>query len=722
MSDKPTYEEAAVAVQSPTHTALKIASIYAGVSILWILFSDQLLSILVKDIETITRIQMVKGWFFVLTTSYLIFFLLRKDIKRFYQAEKALEESENRYRTLFDSANDAIFIMQDSMSIECNRKALEMFGRTREQIIGYPVYEFSPPHQPDGRASKEKAFMKMSEVLAGEPDIFEWRHIRRDGEVFDTEVSLSLVKIGSEKFVQAILRDISERKRLGTKLQLMQRWIEQSVDLFFWVAEDSQILYVNQTVCQTLGYAEEEFRTMKVSDFDLGIPLEAWPDFVQKLKEQGSHCFESRFRKKNGQVFPVEITANTLNNEGKIQFFAYARDISAKVNAKEEHKKLEKQLRQTHKMEAIGTLAGGIAHDFNNILAAVIGYTELLEMNLPRDSTEFDYARQVKRAGNRARDLVQQILTFSRQTEQELKPVEVGAIVKEVIKLLRSSLPTTIKIKQNIQGNPLVMGDSTQLHQILMNLCTNAGHAMQERGGLLTVDLKGIELKEDLVSDRFMLRPGNYVQLSVSDTGHGIPAEYLDRIFDPFFTTKKRGEGTGMGLSVVHGIIESYQGVIYVYSEEGEGAAFKIFLPSIERRAEPDTRDAQEIPKGTEHILFVDDESALVEIGKSQLEALGYQVSARTNSLEALALFKNKPENFDLIISDMTMPEMTGEELAMEMKRINPNIPVILCTGFSSKITPESAHQFNIDALLMKPVIIRDMAQVVRGVLDEKKP
>jgi CheY-like chemotaxis protein len=342
-------------------------------------------------------------------------------------------------------------------------------------------------------------------------------------------------------------------------------------------------------------------------------------------------------------------------------------------------------------------------------------------MRLPGNSKELDYTYQILKGGNRAKDLVQQILTFSRQTEQEFKPVEMSIIVKEVAKLLRSSLPSTIEIKQKIQGGSLVMGDSTQIHQILMNLCTNAGHAMQERGGLLSIGLKNINIKEDLVGDRIKLKPGIYVQLSVSDTGHGISAEHLNRIFDPFFTTKEWSEGTGMGLSVVHGIVESYKGAIYVDSKEGKGSTFHIYLPAIERSTEPDKREIEDLPKGNEHILFVDDETFIVEIGKSQLETLGYQVSSRTSSMEALQLFKNKPYYFDLVITDMTMPKMTGDELAKEMKRINPDIPIILCTGFSTKLSSESSQPSEIDLVLMKPIIVQEMANSVRKALDEVK-
>jgi len=379
-------------------------------------------------------------------------FAIITDITGFKRAEQSLRESERRYRALFESANDAILIIQDNMIIECNQKTLEMFKCTREQIIGQPPHKFSPLQQPDSRDSTEKALEKIMTVLDGEPHVFEWRHHRLNGEEFDAEVSLSLNQIESEKFLQAIVRDISGRKRLDKELRLMQRWVEQSVDFFFWVAEDSRILYVNRAVCHSLGYTKEEFRTMKVSDFDLALPLEAWPEFTRKLRELGSYCFETRLRKKNGQVFPVEITANILNFEGKIHFFAYGRDISAKVSAEEKRKELEYQLRQAQKMEAIGTLAGGIAHDFNNILGGIIGYAELASEEAQTDNAKLKkYLTRILKGGNRARSVVKQILDFSRQETTVHVALALTPLVKECIKLLESVIPKNITIETYLE-------------------------------------------------------------------------------------------------------------------------------------------------------------------------------------------------------------------------------------------------------------------------------
>jgi CheY-like chemotaxis protein len=323
-------------------------------------------------------------------------------------------------------------------------------------------------------------------------------------------------------------------------------------------------------------------------------------------------------------------------------------------------------------------------------------------------------------AGNRAKDLVRQILTFSRQTEQELKPVLVKSIVKEALKLLRATLPTSIHIDHDIKSDSLVMGDPTQIHQILMNLCTNAGQAMQEKGGVLGVELTDTELDSVFTSRHPDLKPGPYLSLTVSDTGHGISPDIMDRIFDPFFTTKESGKGTGMGLSVVHGIVKSYGGTVYAYSELEKGSSFKIFLPVISSSQKQDEKIEMVVPHGTERILFIDDEPALVEMVKQTLKGLGYQVVIRTSSVEALNLFRAQPDRFDLVITDMTMPQMTGDKLAAALIAIRKDIPIILCTGFSYGMTEDRVKEIGVKGFLMKPFLFRDLANNVRKVLDEK--
>jgi CheY-like chemotaxis protein len=327
----------------------------------------------------------------------------------------------------------------------------------------------------------------------------------------------------------------------------------------------------------------------------------------------------------------------------------------------------------------------------------------------------------VFRAGNRAKGLVKHILTFSRQSEKEHRPVQVKLIAKEAIKFFRSSLPTTIDIRADIQSNSLVLGDPTQIHQILMNLCTNAGHAMRENGGVLDIRLEDVELDVDFTAAHPDMKPGAYINLVVRDTGCGMPSQVLDQIFDPFFTTKKTGEGTGLGLSVVHGIVGSYGGAVTAYSEPEQGSTFNVYLPTIERDDAPVSTAGEPIATGTEHILFVDDEPAIVNIGKQILESLGYTVTTRTSSLEALELFRTKADSFDLVITDMTMPNMTGDELAKELIRIKPEIPVILCTGYSARINQHQAMAMGIRTFVMKPVLRQEIATTVRKVLDQKR-
>jgi CheY-like chemotaxis protein/anti-sigma regulatory factor (Ser/Thr protein kinase) len=366
-------------------------------------------------------------------------------------------------------------------------------------------------------------------------------------------------------------------------------------------------------------------------------------------------------------------------------------------------------------------LAGGIAHDFNNILSAIIGYTELTVDYLEKESLPYNNLQEVLEAGNRAKDLINQILTFSRQSEQNLKPLQLKLIVNDALKLIRATLPSSIEIRTDLKSDAAILGDQIKIHQILMNLCTNASHAMQEMVGVMSVSLSEVEIDSDFIIKHFDVKSGSYLKLSVSDTGHGMPSSLMEHIFDPFFTTKEKGQGTGMGLSVVHGIVKSHNGTIHVYSEPGEGSTFNVYLPVIERQLEQKIRAEKPIPRGTEHILFVDDEESLINLGKQVLVSLGYTVTSRINSLEAFELFKTRPNAFDLVITDLTMPNMTGDELALKIMAIRPEIPVILCTGFSTRITEEKAKSMGIKAFIMKPLIKKDIAETLRQVLDHEK-
>ncbi|MBI4529861.1 MAG: response regulator [Deltaproteobacteria bacterium] len=386
-----------------------------------------------------------------------------------------------------------------------------------------------------------------------------------------------------------------------------------------------------------------------------------------------------------------------------------------------ERRRMEEQLRRSQKMEAIGTLAGGIAHDFNNILMTMLNYTDIAMKSMPPATSVQRHLEKVLIAGRRARDLVRQILLFSRQTERERKPVQVHFLVRELMTLLRASLPSTIEMRQNINASAgTVLADPTQMHQVLINLCSNAEHAMREKGGVLELAVDAVEVDDAFAALHPGVRPGSHVILSVRDTGHGMTPEVLERIFDPFFTTKEMGQGTGMGLAVVHGIVANHGGTVTVESRPGEGTTFAIYLPRIDQAPEDQSPAEGPLPRGTERILYVDDEEDLVDTVREILGGLGYQVTGKTRSTEALEAFRTTPDRFDLIITDQTMPDMSGEALAREFRRIRPDIPIILCTGFSHLIDSEEAQLLGVDAFCFKPMEERDFALTIRSVLAQR--
>ncbi|MDM8550561.1 response regulator [Desulfobacterales bacterium HSG2] len=439
----------------------------------------------------------------------------------------------------------------------------------------------------------------------------------------------------------------------------------------------------------------------------------AW-DIIRKnesLTEDLEYVYMSK-------IFQITLSPLFDENYAFIGFVHLAKDISEK-------KKMEVQLRQTQRIEAIATLAGGIAHDLNNILFPIYGYTEMTLKLMDENKVVRRNLGRVLEAAERARVMVQQILTFSRRGdgEKEHTPWKIQPIVKEALKLLRGSLPSTIDIRRNIDERcGPVLAEPTQIHQIVMNLCTNAYHAMREKGGILEVSLNEVVLGSDDAAFYPDMAPGPHLKLGVSDTGHGMDKSVTEKIFDPYFTTKEKEEGTGLGLAVVHGIVKNHGGHITVYSELGRGTAFHVYLPliaDIENLRPKVEKTTGLLPEGRgEHILLVDDEEAIAEMLKQRLEILGYQVTPRTSSSEAVEVFREGPENFDIVITDMTMPQMTGVELSAEVRRIRPDIPIILCSGFSELITEERAKAMGIQGYIMKPVAIKEMAEAIRGALD----
>ena len=447
--------------------------------------------------------------------------------------------------------------------------------------------------------------------------------------------------------------------------------------------EDTAAIVIASDACALSGETVEEERTRIVD----GVPLTF-------------HVIRVPMQDGSGQVTGI---------------CSIARDITEKL-------KMEAQLTQAQKMEAIGTIAGGIAHDFNNILGAIVGYTELALLDLPDGSTTKAHLDAMLLSAERATDLVKQILAFSHQNGQKSKPIRLIPFVEECLELMRASLPSTIIIHQKIASDAgVVSANSTQIQQVLMNLITNAAHAMSEKGGDLTVSLENIDLNHEQPADSGRLKPGPYVMLAVMDTGEGMDETTKKRIFDPYFTTKAKGVGTGLGLAVVQGIVTKAGGAVAVESESGKGTIFRVFLPRIKTvAAENKRRESQRpLPQGRECILFVDDEWGLVNIGQQMLKKLGYKVIAKTNPMEALEAFRAQPDKIDLVVTDQTMPDMTGDILAQQIMQLKPGIPIIIFSGFSEKMDKEKARSMGIRKFVMKPIVMMELAETIRRILDE---
>lgn len=475
--------------------------------------------------------------------------------------------------------------------------------------------------------------------------------------------------------------------------------------------ETGRLVDANNMFCDLTKYCQEEIIGKTTTQIGFYSDNDR-ARFIKKLQTSGEvNGMKMDFKGKDGAIIAALMFARVIQISGNSFILTIFLDVT-------EQKQLQAQLQQSQKLQSIGTLAGGIAHDFNNILFSMIGYTEMALDDTEKGTLLHNNLQEVLIAAQRAKYLVKQILTFSRQADQDLKPLQVQSIVKEVLKLIRSSLPTTIEIHQNISNTcGFVMANATQIHQVAMNLLTNAYHAMEDEGGKLEVTLKDVDLDMDDLKDPAMV-PGSYVCLTVKDTGAGIDEYVMDQIFDPYFSTKEKDKGTGLGLAVVHGIVKSYGGNIRVYSKPGKGTEFHVYLPVIQTRAETNAvRTISPVEMGTESILLVDDEDQIVRMSQQMLEKLGYHVTARTSSIETLEAFRAAPDKFDLVITDMTMPNMTGIHLTKKLIEIRPDIPIIICTGFSEKINEHTAKAMGIRGYVMKPVVKSELAKKIREVL-----
>ena len=649
---------------------------------------------------------------------------LEKKLSALNLMEEELRESEEKHRSILENIQEGYFEVDLAGNFTFfNASTAKIIGYSRDELMGTNNRQYTDEE------NAKKLYQTFNKVyVTGKTHKgFDWEFIRKDGSKGYIEASVSLRKDSEGQPIgfRGIIRDVSERKQTEKSvLQSEKRFrdlFNSISDLIYTHDLKGRFISLNPAMEKLFGYEHDELIGTKASDImkpEFAYAFES--DYLEPLKMQGYHEGVTIYFKKNGEKSYIEYHSTMVHpDNGEPYISGTGRDVTERILSQRKVKKLQEQLTQALKMEAIGTLAGGIAHDFNNILFPMFGYLEMMLEDVPKNNPLRGHLVEVFNGAKRARDLIKQILTFSRQSDHERKPLETQRVIREALKLIKSSLPTTIEISKDIQKDcGLVLAEPTQIHQILMNLCTNAYHAMEATGGKLTITLKEVELAAEDLKDPAMI-PGLYVCLTVVDTGPGMEQSIIDRIFDPYFTTKEEGKGSGLGLAVIHGIVKNHGGYISVYSEPGRGAEFKVYLPVIKKQKETAKVETDTpIQKGTEQILLVDDQGIIVDIERQMLERLGYHITARTSSIEALEAFRANPDKFDLVITDMTMPNMTGDKLAGEMIKIRPHIPIILCTGFSEMMSQEGAESLGLKGFLMKPVVLKELSSVIRKVLD----
>jgi PAS domain S-box-containing protein len=690
-----------------------------------------------------------------------------EELRRIQNIRESKKEKESRMKYLFFINNipDPVFIY-DAITykfLHCNEAAIKNYGYSREEILLFTPFDLHKPgdfetvrknidkknmgtpntytHLTKDRRERIVEIMTTDLYFDGKPAWLSVVHDISERIMMEAELHKyrnHLEEMVNERTLEVLMankklrEEIQERKRAELAIleseEKFRNIIEKSQDGIFLVDEKGSIIEWNSGQEKICGCKRAMVVGKKIWDVQFQETPKAgrtdenyreietlWKNFFKT----GSNPFKNdlqvmKIERPDGRLIDIQQLYFTVETDKGVMMACTSRDITGQLL-------MEKQLIQTQKMEAMGTLAGGIAHDFNNILGGIIGYTDLAMLKTGKDSTVQKYLKEVQTASRRATDLVKQILTFSRQEDgkKEKEPVQPALIVKEVLKLLRSSLLETIEIVSKIGAkNCFILADPTQIHQVIMNLCTNAAHAMREKGGILEV-----KLSEEMIEDSVYkeLEPGPHIRLTISDTGHGITPGLVDKIFDPFFTTKKSGEGTGMGLAVVHGIVESLDGNISVYSKVGEGTTFSILLPVTVDVIHKQTREEESIQGGNERILLVEDDAYLAEAEKKILKELGYEVTAVTSSVEAFEIFQKLPDRFDVIITDYLMPRMRGDQFIQKIRSINASVPVILCTGYtgySKVITQQIARKLQIGEIINKPIELGRFARSIRRLIE----
>ncbi len=625
--------------------------------------------------------------------------------------ERALRASELSYRRLFEAAQDGILILDvDTGQItDVNPFLVKLLGYSHSEMVGKTVGELSPFKDIVSNQAMLERLQKDGYVRYHDLPLK-----TKDRQHIAVEFVSNVYQAGEKRVIQCNIRDITERKRTEESHARLATAVEQAAETIVITDTQGAILYANPSFAKTTGYTVAEAigqnpRLLKSGKQDAEFYRRMWHTLLRGETWSG-HFINKR---KDGTLYDEDATISPVRDAGGaiFNYVAVKRDVTREM-------KLEAGINQAQKMESIGQLAGGIAHDFNNILSCIVGYLHLAKGETQNNPVVLGYLEQITKATNRATDLVHQILTFSRQNKPEREPIKLNHVVLEALKLLRASVPATIRIITELTETPTVLANASAIHQVIMNLGTNAWHAMRDQPGTLKVEMNVMETEVDFVRTRPDLHLGRYVRLSFTDTGCGMDRATLDHVFEPFFTTKAVGEGTGLGLAVVHGIMKNHDGAISVYSHPGEGTTFHLYFPAYEAGPIEPTTEIKPIPRGQgERILFVDDEEALASLGRQLLDRLGYQVTMTTSVLEAVAIVQAQAKPFDLVITDLAMPIMDGVKFGGQLLQMQPNLPIILTTGFSGLMNAEKIRGLGFRELLTKPVTARVLGETVHRVL-----
>jgi PAS domain S-box-containing protein len=641
-----------------------------------------------------------------------------RDISKRKKAEKALKESEKRYRELVENAGDLVFQTDSNAYLTfVNTAAQKIIGYSENELIGKHFQEFVDP---DWREEVVRFYGRQFVKKVPET-YYEFPAQTKTGKALWLGQKVHLLVDGEEiRGMQAIARDITERKEAEKALRESEERFRELADLLpqfvYEMNKEGNLTFLNKAGLEAIGYTWSDIRggMSGIEVFSSEDRHKAMRYFAKVMQGEQTHGIEYRLRRKDGSLIPAITYSSPILRDGKVTGMrGVAIDLSRL-------KEMEAQLRHAQKMQAVGTLAGGIAHDFNNMLSPIIMGAEMALDEAEQGSEVRLYLEEIKTAAERAADLVRQILVMSRYSEPETKTISFGAILQEFVRFSRATLPTTIQVRHSDTAErDNIEADPTQMQQVLMNLATNAAHAMGAEGGVLDINLTNVAFDPDSFREASAGEPATYIKLTVKDSGYGMTPEVRERIFEPYFTTKQAGEGSGLGLAVVHGIVQRHGGAIRVESTLGEGATFSVYFPLVEERPGDEGSPSEDVRRGAERVLFVDDEAAVVDMARKMLTSMGYAVTSATNSAEALELFRKAPHRFDLVITDMAMPNMTGKRLAKRLLEIRPDMRIILTTGFSNQITLDEAQEMGIRAVMLKPMGRNELSKAIRKDLDE---